>query len=72
MEVVRKRLFTDIGNTEIIAEVARQQAALFRKFRESLRLFEKNTDLFQAFPRIREDRTCSVFFPDAFSGFRNH
>ncbi|EAW33696.1 ATP-binding protein [Lyngbya sp. PCC 8106] len=35
MQVVQKRLFSNIGNPEIIKEVARQQAELFRKFQES-------------------------------------
>ncbi|WP_445633940.1 AAA family ATPase [Nostoc sp. DSM 114161] len=35
MQVVQRRLFTNIGDTAIIQEVARQQADLFRRLRES-------------------------------------
>lgn len=35
MRVVQRRLFSNIGDTTIIQEIAKQQAELFRKFRES-------------------------------------
>ncbi len=35
MKVVQRRLFTDVGDPDVIAEIARQQAELFRKFRET-------------------------------------
>lgn len=35
MKVVQRRLFADVGSPELIAEIARQQAELFRKFRET-------------------------------------
>ncbi|HBB33501.1 MAG TPA: hypothetical protein DDZ80_14910 [Cyanobacteria bacterium UBA8803] len=35
MKIVQRRLFTNVGDPAIIAEVARQQAELYRKFRES-------------------------------------
>ncbi|MEG3936093.1 DUF499 domain-containing protein [Microcoleus sp. T3_B1] len=35
MRVIQRRLFADVGDPAIIKEVARQQAELYRKFRES-------------------------------------
>lgn len=35
MKVIQRRLFTDVGDPIVIQEIARQQAELFRKFRES-------------------------------------
>ncbi|WP_189524952.1 ATP-binding protein [Nostoc sp. 'Peltigera membranacea cyanobiont' 232] len=35
MQVIQRRLFSNIGDTAIIQEVARQQAELFRRLRES-------------------------------------
>jgi Protein of unknown function (DUF499) len=35
MRVVQRRLFSNIGDTTIIQEIAKQQAEIFRKFRES-------------------------------------
>jgi hypothetical protein len=35
MRVVQRRLFSNIGDTTIIQEIAKQQAELYRKFRES-------------------------------------
>lgn len=35
MQVIQRRLFSNIGDREIIQEVARQQAELFRRLRES-------------------------------------
>lgn len=35
MKVIQRRLFTDVGDSDVIQEIARQQAELFRKFRES-------------------------------------
>ncbi len=35
MKVIQRRLFADVGNATVIQEIARQQAELFRKFRES-------------------------------------
>lgn len=35
LKVVQRRLFADVGDSDVIKEVARQQADLFRKFRES-------------------------------------
>ena len=35
MQVVQRRLFSNIGDTAIIQEIAREQANLFRRFRET-------------------------------------
>jgi hypothetical protein len=35
MKIIQRRLFAEIGDSTIIEEVARQQAELYRKFRES-------------------------------------
>ncbi|MDF5712354.1 MAG: DUF499 domain-containing protein [Rhizonema sp. NSF051] len=35
MKIVQRRLFADVGDPAIIQEIARQQAELFRRFRES-------------------------------------
>lgn len=35
MKVIQRRLFADVGDTAVIQEIARQQAELFRKFRQS-------------------------------------
>lgn len=35
MKVIQRRLFADVGDAAVIQEIARQQAELFRKFRES-------------------------------------
>lgn len=66
MEVVRKRLFTDIGNVEIIAEVARQQAALFRKFRESYTTTNREKQEVEQQAKILEERIklSYPFHPD--------
>ncbi|CAD5985362.1 ATP-binding protein [Planktothrix agardhii] len=66
MEVVRKRLFTDIGNTEIIAEVARQQAALFRKFRESYTTTNREKQEVEQQAKLLEERIklSYPFHPD--------
>lgn len=35
MKIIQRRLFANVGNSTVIEEVARQQAELFRKFRET-------------------------------------
>jgi hypothetical protein len=35
MKIIQRRLFADVGDSVVIEEVARQQAELFRKFRET-------------------------------------
>lgn len=35
MKVIQRRLFADVGNSAVIQEIARQQAELFRRYRES-------------------------------------
>ncbi|HEY9807902.1 MAG TPA: DUF499 domain-containing protein [Halomicronema sp.] len=66
MEVVRKRLFTDIGDEEIITEVARQQAALFRKFRESCATTNREKQEVEQQANILEERIklSYPFHPD--------
>ena len=35
MKIIQRRLFADVGDPDVIQEIARQQAELFRRFRES-------------------------------------
>jgi predicted AAA+ superfamily ATPase len=66
MKVVQRRLFANIGTPEVIAEIARHQAELFRRFRESYEETERGKQEVRQQAEILADRIqfSYPFHPD--------